>query len=57
MTNLINSISTWLTTSHSISLDGWVWLLGGPIAALVLVALGVLMAYGIFIKAFGGMFK
>lgn len=32
MNSFILWISTWLTSPHTLTLDGWVWLVGTPLA-------------------------
>ena len=45
MNNLIHWIAEWLTTTHSIALTGWVWLLVVPIAVLIIGAVFAFIGY------------
>lgn len=38
MTNLITNLSNWLTSSHSIELIGWQWIVALPAALIILAA-------------------
>lgn len=52
MTNLITSLSNWLTTSHSIDLLGWQWIIFGGCAVVISAVLVVVGIY-LFAKVLG----
>lgn len=52
MTNLITSIADWLTSSHAVEMPGWLWILLLPISAILLIGLGYLLFWLVFLRTF-----
>lgn len=52
MINFINSIADWLTHSHSLEMPGWLWILVLPISVILMIALGYVLWWLVFIKTF-----
>lgn len=49
MKNLLYSIADWLTSPHSLEMQGWLWIVALPLSIVTLIAFGLMLAYGLFI--------